>query len=220
MRLVALATCLGGWCAGRPAVEVAVMAAACLVPVPALVLLSVVAFRRASGGNHDHRSEDALVLVRISAELRSGGNLRQAIATAAEEDPRFHRAARLARGGRPMTEVAEELSSRMHRFGPEVAAALRVCTAAGGSPSPALEELAGQVLALDDLARERRAAMAPGVLQAGILGGATAIGVVWMASSGRLAASLATGGLPAALVVAGLGAIVLGGLLVIRMVRR
>jgi Flp pilus assembly protein TadB len=216
---VAVATI--GWLLGRPLSEMLVLAGATLAPVPTLaVTAALVLHSSRRSGSRRRRSPDALFLVRLAADLRSGESLRWAVAGAAEVDPRFAGAARLATSGRPLTEVARELGDRLDRFGPEVGGSLRLSAAAGGSAAAALEELAAQVLALDDLERERRSAMAPAVLQACILGGLGIVAVLWTAASGRLVAVLAGGGIPAASAVAGLCAVAAGVVTVIRMVRR
>ena len=221
MTTVAVTVAAIGWLLGRPLAEMVVLAGAVAAPVPTLAATAALALRSSRRSpSRRHRSPDAVFLVRLAADLRSGESLRWAVAAAGEVDPRFRNAARLAASGSPMTEVAADLCGRLDRFGPEVGGSLRVSAAAGGSAALALEELAAQVLALDDLDRERRSAMAPAVLQAWILGGLGTVAVLWMAASGRLLAVLSAGGVPATLAAAGLCAASTGVVIVVRMVRR
>jgi hypothetical protein len=193
---------LTGWAMGRHPVEMAALVAVHVVPLPTIAAILVLVLR--SGAlTPPARSRSALALVRLSADLAAGATPRQALVELASDDPALFELARLGRAGRPLTELATALEPAFGSYGRIAGAALRMAATSGGPLAPVVDRVAAEVLALDDLRRERRAAAAPAVLQAAILAGAPACLLVWMMVSGRLWRLLAGGGAQALLAIVG-----------------
>lgn len=219
MTTTAFVVAMFGLASGRPIAEVALIVAAFGAPqllvwgIPIVVLRTVREIRGAHGS-------DVLTLVALSAELRAGSTLRSALISASEESPSLAHAAALARAGRPMPVVFDAAAGGLGRYGALSSAALGMAASTGGSAVAVVDQLVAQVMALDELERERRAAMAPILLQAAIVGGVPSVSLVAMALSGRLLQLAATGSFGAALVAAGSGLVIVGTVLVLRIASR
>lgn len=219
MNTTSLAVLAMAWAAGRPLLETGSLAVAITFPqlaawaIPPALLRGVRA-RRTS------RSADVLVLLALSAEMRAGATTRAAMIDVCNEDPRLIRASTLARAGRPMTDVLEAAAEALGRYGALTSAALGMASQTGGSVAEVMDQLVAQVMALDDLDRERKAAMAPILLQAAIVGGVPTIALVGMAVSGRLIELAAAGPVEAGIVAVGSGLVLLGALSVARISQR
>lgn len=213
--MVLTVSCLAALCWGfwrRPALEQAAYVAAVAIPVPTAAILLALAARAVTGGR-DRRSEEVLLLVRLAAQLRSGSTLRTAIDDISHGVASLERAGRLAGAGRPIPEVVEAMSEGLGRFSDLTGASLRMAATSGGPLAPVVEQVVVQALALDDLHRERRSAMAPGLLQAAVVGGIPAVVLCWMAFTGRWVDLVERGAAHAAVVIAGT-VLVLGGVAV------
>ncbi len=183
-----------GWAAGRHPMEQLALLTAVLVPVPTAVVLIVLVIRQARMSRPvDRRSAGVMLLVRLSAQLRAGSTLRMAIGEVAANDPDLASAARLAAAGRPMGQVVEAMGPGLGRFARLTGASIRMAAVSGGALAPVIEQLVVQAMALDDLQRERRSAMAPGMLQAAVVGGVPVVLLVSMVVSGRFVDLVATG---------------------------
>jgi hypothetical protein len=206
-----------GWAAGRSPQEAVALVASVSVPVPFAAVVLALALRQARHRRPvDHRSESVLLLVRLAAALRGGATLRTAIGEVAATEPDLERAARLAAAGRPITEVVDAMRVRLGRYGDLTGASIRMASASGGALAPVVEQLVVQAMALDDLHRERRAAMAPGLLQAVVVGGVPASVLVSMVASGRLVDLIVSGPFQAAAAVIGTTLVIVGVALVAR----
>lgn len=208
-----------GWAAGRAPAEVGLLVVAFAAPHLALPAIPVLILRNVRNVRASHGS-DVLTLVGVAAELRVGSTLRRALINVAAENPQLSRAAALARAGRPMSVVLDAAGSALGRFGGLTAAALGMAAATGGSVVTVVDQLVAQVMALDELERERRAAMAPILMQAVIVGGVPAVSLVAMAASGRLFDLATAGPFGAAMVSVGAGLVIAGTLLVTRLASR
>lgn len=210
-----------GLATGAPVAATGLLAAALMAPLPTAAVLLVLAanearhHRRIAG-----RTREVMILITIASELRAGQSLRLALVSSAERDPTMAGASRSAMAGRPIGEVAEAMAEAMGRYGAMTGAALRVTARSGGALAPIFDELAAQVMALDDLHRERRAAMAPAVLQGAIVGGTPLVALVWMLVSGRLISLVQTGPVQAGLVVGGFVLVLAGSIAVVTMAVR
>lgn len=210
-----------GLAAGAPPAPLALALAAVTAPLPtAAVLLALAAVQTRRIGARSPRSSQAMILVHLASELRAGQSLRLALADVAERGPGMERIGRLARAGRPMSEIGGALARAMDPYGRMTAAALRVAAYTGGALAPVFDQLAAQVMAVDDLARERRAAMAPAVMQGVVVGGVPLVALAWMLATGRLLRTLAAGPVQAGLVVTGTLLVLAGSAAVAALVRR
>jgi Flp pilus assembly protein TadB len=208
-----------GWAMGRHPGEVGALVAVHLAPIPVGCAVIVFALRSRSGLTST-RSGAALTLVRLSAELAAGVTPREAMISIGEDVAGLEGMVRLARAGRPLGELAAAIEEGLDSYGRVTAAALRMAAVSGGQLAPVIDRLAAEVLSLDDLRRERRAAVAPAMLQAAIL----AIGpfgvVAWMLVSGRLLQMFAAGPVHATLVLAGMVLVIAGVAAVVWIARR
>jgi hypothetical protein len=209
VRSVAFVVAVLGWAAGRHPVEALLVYTSVAAPqitawiIPLLVLRGLRQQRSA-------RSPAVLALVAISSELQAGATLRGAIANLGACDVRFAQAARLAHAGRPMSAVLEAVAGGLGRFGALASAALGMAASTGGSAASVVNQLVAQVMSLDELDRERRAAMAPILLQAVVVGGIPMAVLATMLVSGRLIELAASGPVQAGVVAIG-SALVLTG---------
>jgi hypothetical protein len=217
--IVTLVVALLGWAAGRHPLEMVLLCGAVAAPqfaawtVP-LVVLRGLRDRRSS------RSPAVLALVAVSSELQAGATLRGAIINIGRDDDRFSQAARLARAGRPMAGVLEAMAGGLGSFGRLASAALGMAASTGGSAAAVVDQLVAQVMSLDELERERRAAMAPILLQAVVVGGAPIGVLLTMLVSGRLVELAAAGTVEAGMVGIGSALVLTGAGLVARIAHR
>jgi hypothetical protein len=201
-----------GWGAGRPWQESVAIVAAFVAPIPmamAIALLAAAAARSARA-ERPGRSRAVLLMVRLSADLHAGHSLRTAIIELARTEVGLAGAGRLAEAGRPIAELTPELAGAFGRYGGLVGAAVRMASAAGGPIAAVVDELVVQAMALDDLERERRAAMAPALIQAAVVGGVPLVILVGAIAGGRLLELVATGPVHAVTALGG-SVLVLGG---------
>lgn len=206
--------------AGRPAVEQAVLVAAVIFPAPTMAVVLVLAARAVrSADRGERRGGGVLLLVRLSGMLQSGSTLRASVAELAGSDPDLNAAGRLAAAGRPMFEVVTAMKPALGRFAELTGASVHMAARTGGRLAPVVEQLAAQVMALDDLARERRSAMAPALLQAVIVGGVPVVALGSMLASGRFVDLLAAGPVHAGAALVGAALVIGGVFLVVRITR-
>ena len=219
MRSAVWVTMLFGWAAGRPFQEMLAYVGAVGVPEAAACLVLVMLAREVRRTQPAHDAA-VLLLVRIAAELRAGSTLRAAVIHVADGGEELAEAKVQAQAGRPMPLVLDAVTPALGRYGPISAAALRMASGTGGSVAPVVEQLVTQVMALDEIERERRAAMAPVLLQAAIVGGVPLVTLVAMVLSGRLVGIVAQGPWHAGMVVVGVLLVVVGAGLVGRIAFR
>jgi tight adherence protein B len=211
--LIAAGLAWGLW-ARVPLVVLAATAVAIYQPLVALVAL--VAFAVVDRARSDRSDDEGAFLQAVAAELRAGAAVRVAIAEATDRVPslRLDRAARLARAGRPLDELAVELASKLPRNGRLTAAAVRIAGSTGGRIAGTFDELA--LLASEDmeLRGETRAATAQARLSAWIVAGIPVVYLAYAAASGRLSALVDAGGVGIAVLGVG-GVLLVGGVLAI-----
>lgn len=151
------------------------------------------------------------MLAGVAGELRSGSSLRAALWSTLGTDPRtsWGRAGRLARLGRPMSEVADAMAAPFGRHGPLVAASLRAASTHGGSGVAVLDAVVAQLRDDLELDRELRSAVAPARTSALIVAVAPLVLLAWQLGDGALGRALALPG-GGALVGIGLGLVLVG----------
>jgi hypothetical protein len=215
MELTFLVIVVFGWASGRQTIEQLALLATSVAPVPAALAIIALSIRQVRISRPvDRRSAGVLLLVRLSAQLRAGSTLRMAIGEVASSDPDLVSAARLAAAGRPMAQVVDAMGPGLGRFAQLTGASIRMAASSGGPLAPVVEQLVVQAMALDDLHRERRSAMAPGLLQASVVGGVPVVVLGSMLTSGRFTELVATGPFHAAAALLG-AALTLGGVAVV-----
>lgn len=206
--LLAAAAAVGG-----PALELAAGLVVWRHPGPSgLVLVGLAGWSLRSRRGRGRRSPEVAQLVALAAELRAGESLRLAVAALGEPGPgsQLATARRLALAGRPIEEVAEALEQAFGRYGRMVGAAVRLAHHTGGSAAPLFDRLALQAMEADDLARERRLAMAPALTQGVVVGGIPLAALAWMVVDGRYAELLSAGPVQAGMALAGAGFLLAG----------
>lgn len=154
----------------------------------------------------------------VSAELRAGASLRQAVEKAAASVDAGD-VARLCREGAPMAVVAGAASTDFKEVGPELAALLARASDIGVSPAALFDEIGGLALAEVEVAHEVSMASASARATAAVLVGAAVLGVGWALSSGGLEPFLRHPAQRVAIVV-GAGLVLLGLAMSILILRR
>lgn len=155
--------------------------------------------------------QEVAYLQAVSAELRAGRSLRQALVDAGTRAPDLDlaRMARLCRSGRPMPEVAEAASAALPGTGHLAAAAVRIGAESGGRVSAAFATLAGIQTDRIELQREVRAAGAAARASVAVLTVLPVGGLLAAAATGTLSDLMSMGSVGPVLV--GLGAVLLIG---------
>ena len=169
-------------------------------PVPtAVALLIVVA--RASFVEARSRPVDPSVgmVISVAGELRSGAPLRSVLASGGLGP----QVAARARSGRSFAAVPGDAFEIFGDDAALVAATVDLSVRDGGPAADMFESLGAVMLDAERTRRERRAAMAPAVLQAVVLGGIPILVLAQMAASGSLVAIVAEGGAAAMSVLVG-----------------
>ena len=163
-----------------------------------------------------HRSrpdpyQEVAYLQAVSAELRAGRSLRQALVDAGTRAPDLDlaRMARLCRSGRPMVEVAGAASEALPGTGRLAAAAVRIGAESGGRVSAAFSTLAGIQTDRIELQREVRAAGSAARASVAVLTVLPVGGLLAAAATGTLSDLMSMGSVGPVLV--GLGAVLLIG---------
>lgn len=198
---------------GAPLWHVGIVLLAWAAPLPALGLvgaLAVRSLRSGAGGGAEGR-----LLLELAGSLRAGLSLRAALA-AAGADQVGSAAVRLAMAGRPLDEVAGAIEPASV----ELIAAVGLAGRVGGSIAGALEALAAEELADAEARKEVKAAAAPMVLQALIVGGLPAGAVLYRLSTGSLFAELRGADIRAAMTALGVVAVAVGFAWILALVRR
>lgn len=170
-----------------PILEVMVLVAATLAPIPTLVLLGLISIV-VRMGNKVARRDEAAFLHGIAMEMRAGSNLRAAIvdAAAAHPDLELGPAVRLASVGAPVGLIARALGDALPEYGDVAEAAIRIAGATGGRVASVFESLA-QVAAEDrEIRREAKAATAQARISAWIVGGMPVGFLLFQVATGRI----------------------------------
>lgn len=175
------------------------------VPTGTIVLCLVAAstFRSAK----DQRVDPAVGrIVSVAGDLRAGKPLRSVVSSGVLGE----RLASIADSGRPIRAPLGELSADFGSDALLVQATLELAVRDGGPVADAFDRLAADMIESERTRRERRAALAPAVAQALVVGGVPAAVLVSMLASGRWLTLLSGGPVSAAIVVFGTGALLAG----------
>ena len=155
-----------------------------------------------------HRADpyqEVAYLQAVSAELRAGRSLRQALVEAGVRAPGLDLdyVARLARSGRPIDEVARAASAALPGAGRLAAAAMRIGAESGGRVASAFATLAGIQADRIELARETRAAGATARASVVVLTALPIGGLFFASVTGMLSELMALGRIGPILVAVG-----------------
>ncbi|HEY7565199.1 MAG TPA: type II secretion system F family protein [Acidimicrobiia bacterium] len=191
-----------------------------LDPILATPVVMVAVLRARSNRNRQTRHDLVAGFLRtVAAELRAGRSLRAAISGAVESVDALGLAAvgRLARAGRPLAEVASELSA--HEGLGLAATAVRVAARTGGSIVDVFEMLINEAVEDADLERERRTLTVQARLSIGLVGGFPLLVLVVQVLSGETGRLLARGPVGMGILAAG-SALLLAGLIAVGVMLR
>ncbi len=155
--------------------------------------------------------QEVSYLQAVSAELRAGRSLRQALVDAGTRAPDLDlaRMSRLCRSGRPMLEVAGAASEALPGTGRLAGAAVRIGAESGGQVSAAFATLAGLQTDRIELQREMRAAGSAARASVAVLTVLPIGGLLAAAAAGTLSDLMSMGSVGPILV--GIGAVLLIG---------
>jgi hypothetical protein len=121
----------------------------------------------------------------VSAELRAGASLRQAVERAALSVDAAE-VSRLCSAGEPMHLVGKAASTDFEEVGPELSALLARAGDIGISPAALFDEIGGLALAQVEVAHEVSMASASARATGAVLVGAAVVGVGWALTSSGL----------------------------------
>ena len=188
------------------------------VSLPALCIGVWMARRARRADPH----QEVFYLQAVSAELRTGRSLRQALVEAGVRAPGLDLAytARLAGSGRPMDEVAEAASAALPGTGRLAAAAMRIGAESGGRVAPAFATLAGIQADRIELGREVRAAGAGARASVAVLTVLPIGGLLFASATGMLSELMALGRIGPILVATGSLLLLSGGAATLALGRR
>lgn len=146
------------------------------------------------------------LIVSVAGDLRAGKPLRAVVSSGALGEG----LASMADTGRPIRAPLEALTPT---FGPDAAlvqATLDMAIEGGGPVADAFDRLAADMIESERTRRERRAALAPAIAQAFVVGGLPLMLLAAMLVNGRWLAMLSSGTAPAAIVLFGTASLVAG----------
>ena len=193
--------------AGAPALEVALTIGAIHQPVATgsvvLGLVAASSFRSA----RNQRVDPAVGrIVSVAGDLRAGRPLRAIVSSGVFGE----RLASLAESGRPIRAPLDDLEVVFGADALLVRATLDMAVDGGGPVADAFDRLAADMIESERTRRERRAALAPAVAQAVIVGGVPAVLLATMLANGRWLELLSDGPTSAAVVFVGTAALMSG----------
>ncbi len=198
------------------AADVALTIGAMRFPVvTGTVVLALVAGSAFTEAKHSRVDPKVGVIVSVAGDLRAGRPLR-AIVASGVFGPRL---AAVAGRGLPIRAASIDWLSE---FGPDarlVHATLELAVDAGGPVAGTFEQLAAGMIEAERTRRERRAAMAPAVAQAAVVGGVPVATLGHMVVTGRWVDLVGRGGVTAGFVVSGTIAVAVGVAWIAAMVR-
>lgn len=211
--MISISTVAAGLALKVPPLHFGLVALAHVAPLPALAILAGLLV-------HARRKELASapsseLLRELSASLRAGLSVRSAV-LASGAGRVGERAVRMARLGAPLEEVAGAM-----RYVPvELVSLLGLAGRVGGSVAGALDVLAAEEDRAAEDRREVRAAAAPMLLQAAVVGGLPVVAVIYRALDGGLMRDISEGGPVAVAAVSGMVSIAAGLWWLARLVKR
>lgn len=176
--------------------------------LPALAVLAVLLRTRTTQANV------GAFPIEVGAQLRAGRSLRQAVSMVSSGS-----IARLAQAGVPFEHITSAMPSATEEQ-LMAAAAVRMADRSGGRSAEIFDALGIAALETEAIRREQKAAAAPALMAATIVGGLPAIFLAWLGLSGRLSDILHQGGPVAMLTIGGAGLVGLGVTTVVLQARR
>ena len=194
-----------------PAIEGIAVVVIYTQPVVALPALALAVIRSRRASDRTSRPELVAAFLRsVAGELRAGRSLRVALVDSARLDPRLGlaRIVRVAAAGRPMEQVADEMSSCPGMSG--IATALRVAAMTGGSAVPVFESLAVDAADEAALVRERRELTVQARLSIAVVAGFPIAVLGYQISSGQAMVLVRQGPVGVGLLIVGVGLLGLG----------
>lgn len=168
--MIEAAALAAGILAGVPWLLLLALVLAWTSPVAALALSGVVAL----GAGRERGDLGPALWLAVASELRAGNSLRGALGRAAEQEGLLG-VARLASAGAELDLVIDRLSQEIGGRARGLRAVVAVAGASGAPSAAAFERLAAGHTAVVALRREKRAAMAPALAQAAVVGGIPAV---------------------------------------------
>lgn len=189
-------------------VAVAIIHTNPLLAVPALGIAVLKSYHGTDRSSHP--SIVASFLRSVASELRSGRSLRAAVVDCGRLDSKLglSRVVRVAAAGRPMSEVADEMSACLGMK--PVATALRVAATTGGSAVPVFESLATDAADEASLDRERRELTVQARLSIAIVGGFPVAVLAYQIISGQAIELIRSGPAGVGILAVGGGLLALG----------
>jgi Flp pilus assembly protein TadB len=168
-----------------------------------LGIVSVSSFRAA----RDQQVDPAVGrIVSVAGDLRAGKPLRSVVSSGVLGD----RLASIADSGRPIRAPLDDLTATFGADALLIQATLDMATEGGGPVADAFDRLAADMIESERTRRERRAALAPAMAQAVVVGGVPAVVLATMLANGRWLAMLSAGPSSAAIVLFGTMSLIAG----------
>lgn len=160
--------------------RLALLAAAVYLPWAVALLVAWIVWRARPGDDN----RPSLFCEGVSAELRAGGSLRDALATASTSVGAELPGLRL--GSQPIIEVAADVAALFPAIGEELRLTVINAARSGSRAADLFDEIGSLAIAQSEIKREVRIATAPGRATAMLLVGAPAAYLVSRVSSGGL----------------------------------
>ncbi len=166
-------------------------------------LIASTSFRTARGQQVDPAVG---LIVSVAGDLRAGKPLRAVVASGVLGE----RLASIAESGRSIRAPLDDLESRFGRDALLVQATVELAVEGGGPVAEAFDRLAADLIEAERTRRERRAALAPAVAQAVVVGGVPLALLANMMVTGRWLDLLSAGSVTATIILIGTAAVVVG----------
>lgn len=145
-----------GHLAGLDLRRLTLLAGALFFPIVTLAVIVLVVWKQDRGGG----AKPAIFCDGVAAELRSGANLRDALASAASSAD-ASAIAKLAQSGAPLTDVAASLREEYPSIGHELEMMVAATARTGARGADLFDEIGSLAMAQDEVEREVRIATAP-----------------------------------------------------------
>lgn len=186
-------------------------------PIPTAVVVLILVAASSFRSVRDRRTDPAVGrVVSVAGDLRAGKPLRSVVSSGVLGD----RLASIADSGRPIRAPLGELSADFGADALLVQATLELAAEGGGPVADTFDRLAADMIESDRTRRERRAALAPAMAQAVVVGGVPAAVLIGMLASGRWLTMLSAGPVSAAIALFGTFALLTGTLWIVTLVER
>lgn len=180
---------VAGHLAGLDLRRLAILAGALFFPIVTLAVVAFVVWKQDRGRG----ARPAIFCDGVAAELRSGANLRDALASAASSAD-ASAVAKLAQSGAPLTDVAASLREEYPSIGHELELTVAATARTGSRGADLFDEIGSLAIAQDEVEREVRIATAPARATAAVFLLAPAAYLLFQARSGTLSSLFAAPG--------------------------